>query len=123
VTLGGTTGAATYSKAVTQYYYSVGLVQLTDFRATAVSEPPRKAVDFVNRIDAQVTGKNIVIALPASARYTVWLYSANGQMVLNKQVAGRGTIVLSLAEVPAGVYTLECTGCSQSFVKKIIVGR
>ena len=123
VTLGGTTGAATYSKPIVQYYYSVGLVQLTNFSATAVSRPPRKAADFIARIDARVAEKNIIIDLPSAAPYTVWLYSVNGQMVLSKQIAGRGTNVLSLANVPAGVYTLECTGCSQSFVKKIIVGR
>ena len=121
MTLGGTTGAATYSKPITQYYYSVGLVQLTNFRATAVSGPSKKFLDLTSGIQVKMAGKDLLIDMPSAGKYTVQLYSANGRKVVERQLTG--TNVLSLADVPVGVYMLKCTGWSQELVKRVIVGR
>lgn len=126
VALGGSPGAGTYSKIFTQNYYSVGLIQLTDFRTSGgVLLPPPENAGSAARLDARAAGKNIVLFLPAAAagRYTVCLFSVNGHMAFKARVAGKGSCVLSCAQVPAGVYTLKCTGGSLSLVKKVIVVR
>lgn len=121
VTLGGATGAATYTKNITQNYYSVGLVQLTNFRATAVSGPSQKFLDLTSGIKVKMAGKDLRIDLPSAGKYLVRLYSASGRKIVERKLTGTG--ILSLADVPAGVYMLDCTGSSQKLVTKVMVGR
>jgi xylan 1,4-beta-xylosidase len=123
VTLGGTTGAAMYSKSITQYYYSVGLVQLTNFRTTGVSGPSEKFKDLASGINARVAGKNLVLDMPFAEQHAVRLYSANGRKIIEWQITGAGTHLVPLAGIPSGVYMLECAGGSLRTVSSVIAGR
>jgi xylan 1,4-beta-xylosidase len=124
VTLGGTTGAATYSKTFNQYYYSVGLIQLTNFRTTAVSEgPSAKFLDLISGIKAKIAGENILITMPSAGRYEVQLFSANGQKVFEAQATGPGAYRIPLDKVPAGSYMVKCSAGPQSFTSRFVIPR
>jgi xylan 1,4-beta-xylosidase len=123
VTLGGTTGAATYSKTITQYYYSVGLVQLTNFRATAISGPSKKFLDLISAIKAKIAGERIIITMPFAGRYEVQLFSTNGQKVLDRCETGPGNNGISLEKIPAGTYLFKCVNGSKSLTSRIVVSR
>jgi xylan 1,4-beta-xylosidase len=111
----------TYTKNFTQNYYSVGLIQLTRPGTSMVSTEKRSVL--FTKPDAVINGNDLHLNLPLLETYTVRLYSATGREVLERKISGKGTSVLSLAQLTGGVYLLECSGFGQKLVKTVIVGK
>lgn len=110
----------TYTKTFTQNYYSVGLIQLT--RPVTSVVPVIKTSDLI-KPSAYQKGNTVYLTMSPAKEYSVRLYSANGQKVMDRQITAKGTMVLSLADLTAGVYTLECIGLSQKLIKRVVAGR
>lgn len=110
----------TYTKTFTQNYYSVGLIQLT--RPVTPVVPIIKTSGLI-KPSAYQKGNTVCLTMSPAKEYSVRLYSANGQKVIDRKITAKGTMVLSLADLTAGVYTLECIGLSQKLVKRVVAGR
>lgn len=113
------TGGA-YTKTFNQNYYSVGLIQLTHPGTKVL--PMGKASDLV-KLSAIVKGNNLYLSLPSDGMYNVQLYSASGRKVIDRRIVAKGTPFVSLADVTAGVYLLECSGPAQKLYQTVVVGR
>jgi xylan 1,4-beta-xylosidase len=111
-----------YSKSFTQYYYSAGLIQLTRVGGSPVLHPTNATVDFKTMVRTRFSGKILTIDLPTPGRYSIALYSQNGRRVKSLHQDGPAMREVSLADLSAGAYLLECIGRSGKNTRQIMVG-
>jgi len=124
VTLGGTTGSATYSKTITQYYYSVSMIQLTNFRTvTGAIGQSKTPMVFNSVVKVKMTGKNMLVDFPSKGEYCVQLYAPNGQKIRDFGSVSSGKAVYVLDNIARGTYMLDCTGKSGSWVTPVFVDK
>ena len=110
----------TYTKTFTQNYYSVGLIQLTHPSTKAL--PMGKSFEPV-KFSAIKKGNSLYITMPSKGMYSVQLYSASGRKVIDRNIMTKATANVSLVDVTAGVYLLECSGQAQKLLKTVVVGK
>jgi xylan 1,4-beta-xylosidase len=123
VTLTGTAGNATYTKSFTQNYYSVGLIQLTNFKPTMANNPKSRKELALEKSNIAITGKSVLVSLPYSGQYTINLYSTSGRKEVGLHTAGPVNGSIALGQIPAGTYLLECSGPAQKLVKTVMIGK
>jgi hypothetical protein len=51
------------------------------------------------------------------------MFSANGRNVMDRKITAKGTALVSLSDMTAGIYLLECVSSSQNIMKRVIVGK
>jgi xylan 1,4-beta-xylosidase len=118
-----TIASASYTKAFTQNYYSVGLIRLSKISTNTVAGPSKKFLDLVKGLQANMIGKNLVLDLPFPGPYTVRLFSTNGRKILDKQVCGPGRSGIALERVPAGTYLIKCSGAFKTMTARVAIER
>jgi hypothetical protein len=61
--------------------------------------------------------------MPSEEQLTVRMFSANGRNVMDRKITAKGTALVSLSDMTAGIYLLECVSSSQNIMKRVIVGK
>jgi xylan 1,4-beta-xylosidase len=111
-----------YAKSFTQNHYSAGLIQLTRVGGSPVLNPTNATVDFNAMVRTRFAGNKLSIDLRTPGRYAVTLYSQNGRRVKSLHQDGPAMREVSLEDLSAGAYLLECVGRSGKTTRQIMVG-
>ena len=113
-----------FSKTFLQNYYSVGLIQITNTVPNKISDPKNsQAIAPIMEMKASIVGKNVAVSLPNFGRYEINLYSTNGRKEVGLHAAGPFNGSITLGQVPAGTYLLECSGPAQKLVRTVMIGK
>jgi hypothetical protein len=74
-------------------------------------------------VSASIKGRNLYLGMPTDGQLTVRMFTANGRNVMDRKILAKGTALVSLNDMTAGVYLLECAGIAQKLVKTVVVGK
>jgi len=74
-------------------------------------------------MSAAIKGRNLYLGMPSEEQLTVRMFSANGRNVMDRKITAKGTALVSLSDMTAGIYLLECVSSSQNIMKRVIVGK
>jgi xylan 1,4-beta-xylosidase len=110
-----------YSKTFTQKYYSVGLIQLTN-PMVGILNRTNSLYNFQKTVKTRFTNNQVILDVGIAGKYDISLYSVNGQHVKTVHAYGPGAEAISLRNLSAGTYLLECTGQFGRIAQKIMVG-
>jgi xylan 1,4-beta-xylosidase len=110
--------------AFSQHYYSVMLLVLSNPSAVSVKHQSEATLNAApTAMRAVIHGSRMMLTLPENDRYTVRLLSASGRTIVEARTSGSGTAGISLPKIPAGVYTVHCTGMHRCYAAQVVVAQ
>ena len=111
-----------FTKTFKANYYSVHLIILSNPYPTRVKKPIEKtAIPAPADLWAKAGNGKIILSMPWKGHYTASLYTTTGQNIFKIAEIGPESAIISVPQMPAGAFMLQCRGEKVSFVKKIIV--